>query len=418
MNPIVLKQDVVGRPDVKKVVVADAEPKNWRLFLQSDVFVVTKRVTFVRVFAIGGGGGTMGRGGGGSGELVCNVKGIPVSGSIPVTVGRGGGADGNQYDGMIAGAGGESSFGNFLKAAGGKPGNSFKGGDGGSGGGSGIATLNPKYGGSGGSAGSNGEPNDGIRKGGSGLSSSAFGQLKNFRHQQMFRVGKGGDGGSLNPSANPGGGGGGGIVFIDEQPIVGLRYLPPYMGRDGEGFGAGGGGGCFDLSSKLRTYISGGKGADGCVYVEWDPPIAKVAPVVRSLAMSVVFEKEFPPFEGPPVLPKTQDKKIEAQEYDEEVSFPPEEVLIVPLKFKSKEQLTQMLVDEFHQNLNDRFLKEALQNSFEATVLTCKNLERSGALSHMDYKKVHARLVKSLKSMHGFEPRPSKLTIARSEPRA
>ena len=179
-----------------------------------------------------------------------------------MTVGSGGQGGSQCYacnDIVGVSAGGSSSFGGFVAAAGGRPvlGVNLPGGDGGCGGGGSCNGGNT--GGSGGTGGA---------AGGSCSYSGGTGQNSAFTNgfalfvQNSMSAGIGGIGGVSSHAA----GGGGGGVLINGNGPSGQPGAQSFSGRGGSGYGGGGGGGGYN-GDAMRW--AGGNGAPGVVYVEW-----------------------------------------------------------------------------------------------------------------------------------------------------
>ena len=118
----------------------------YSIFTSSGLFIVPCGVQQVRALAVGGGSGGMNSdgGGGGSGYVRSGVFTVTPLQWIPITVGTGGPGSSTIFGCSYAfsqnsQAGGTSSFGTYLSAAGGEgySGNSDKALSGGSGGGAG-----------------------------------------------------------------------------------------------------------------------------------------------------------------------------------------------------------------------------------------------------------------------------------------
>lgn len=277
--------------------VGDSEQNNlMKILKDKKILVLTANISFfvdkinVTIIAIGGGagagfGGSLYRGGGGSGCL--SIKNCTISGKIDVVIGQGG--KGMIYGGDHSAMNGSSTtFGDYLSVSGGfGPSGTLSGGIGGSGGGAGNGShcaYNNGNGGNGGSGGSDGQNICNNWTGGKGLSANEYDHLKKYNF--IIRPGNGGRGGSSfstrdahtekgsptdikNQSSHSAGGGAGGIVLLpliysainpsggngEEEGEVGRNY-----GQGGEGFGAGGGGGSCN-----GKYNKGGDGAPGCI---------------------------------------------------------------------------------------------------------------------------------------------------------
>ena len=228
----------------------------------------------MRVLAVGGGsGGLSGNfGGGGSGYVRSGEFGVTPGQSVPVTVGSGG--VGSTYkennDSQDSKAGGTSSFGAFLSAAGGEGrsglGN-YEGAAGGSGGGEGYGCSQGTSG-AGGTNGSDGTENtDHDCVLGVGFGQGAFPLHKLFVRNRLT-PGAGGRGVNTTSPYFGGGGGGGGILLNGSGPNAKAGTSPIAGGFGGNGFGAGGGAGGH-LEPQPYPYFAGGRGADGLIYIEW-----------------------------------------------------------------------------------------------------------------------------------------------------
>ena len=236
------------------------------LFTATSEFKVPGGKEYVRAIAVGGGGGGHGGngGGGGSGKVDAGtIKVIPGS-TYQVTVGAGG-AGWEQGRSDLAGS--ASSFLN-LKGDGGWPSGAVIGGNGGSGGGGGghgscIGGATAQ-GGIGGSAGKTCT----IDLGGTGQGS--YSNFLSMFTKSILTAGQGGEHGLEKSSGTAyiSGGGAGGVLIDGKGPQGGdgsrkLGFGPG--ARGGIGYGAGGGGGGYD-----GVNYSGGNGASGMVYIEWD----------------------------------------------------------------------------------------------------------------------------------------------------
>ena len=238
-------------------------------FKASGTFIVPCEVRRVRVLAVGGGsGGLCGEfGGGGSGYVRSGEYGVTPGQAVAVTVGSGGEGSTSKYnDTQDSKAGGTSSFGAFLSAAGGEgrsgTGN-FAGAAGGSGGGEGTAYCNEGTSGAGGTDGSNGSKGCGSFGVGSGQ--GAF-PLHVLFIRNRLTPGAGGPGVSTSYPYRGGGGGGGGILLNGSGPNAQAGTNSIAGGFGGNGFGARGGAGGVVLGTLV---FAGGRGADGLVYIEW-----------------------------------------------------------------------------------------------------------------------------------------------------
>ena len=230
----------------------------------------------IDIFCVGGGG----RGGnpsslvagafygasGGAGGYTATARKQAVTGSYNITIGNGS----TQSDV----AGGVTSFGTLLSAAGGNSGHVgtvnastgtdvLTGKDGGSGSGGGVSS-NSNYG-TGGSDGSNGEqgyPNRNTGGSGQGTTTREFGEATGKLYAG------GGAGGRAMASQTPivsmggdGGGGTGGFIDTSGSASSALRQNPA-AGAANTGSGGGGGVGYRSSSSK-SLYIEGANGGSG-----------------------------------------------------------------------------------------------------------------------------------------------------------
>lgn len=244
-------------------------------FSENGVFVPPPGVRQVQVIAIGGGagggaGGTSHRGGGGSGHLMVSTIDLRDGAPIAITIGDGG-AGGTGLDSREGHAGGDTLFGDYMRAPGGAaPGQSMlRGGDGGSGGGAGGGSSRALPGGDGGRRGTNGQQLSNW-EGGAGISSSAYIQLD----PAVATDGPGGAGGRAGSVGNPGGGGGGGLIVHGQPvPTAGDGGFTDSnlnnFGHGGTGYGAGGGGGTCDYKWPTTFYMRGGRGAPGALLISW-----------------------------------------------------------------------------------------------------------------------------------------------------
>ena len=240
-------------------------------FKASGTFIVPCGVRRVRVLAVGGGsGGLNGRlGGGGSGYVSSGEIGVTAGQAVPVTVGSGGeGSTYKENNGtQDSKAGGTSSFGAFLSAAGGEGRSgsaNYRGAAGGSGGGEGNG-YSPGTSGAGGTNGSNGSSGSGHW--GVGLGQGAFPSHVLFIRNRLT-PGAGGRGVSTTHPYYGGGGGGGGILLNGSGPNAQAGTSSIAGGFGGNGFGAGGGAG-GRIEGYREPMFAGGRGADGLVYIEW-----------------------------------------------------------------------------------------------------------------------------------------------------
>ena len=220
----------------------------------AQTFTVPPGVSSVRVVVVGGGGGGAGShyGGGGSGYVLYGK--YDVAGTVTVTVGAGGNGGIANTNNAPGSKGATSSFGGYLSASGGNGGNTNGpgGGNGGSGGGGAGNSGCAGKGGQGGSAGQNGC----SYSGGSG------GHFDNLAGAVLASLTAGG-GGAAGSSSHSGGGGAGGLLIAGAGPTA-VNGGASWSGKGGVGYGSGGGGGGYNGSRP-----TGGKGANGVVYIEW-----------------------------------------------------------------------------------------------------------------------------------------------------
>jgi hypothetical protein len=251
-------------------------------FTASGTWVKPAGVSQVTVSLIGGGGGGGGGegtadggggGGGGAGRAYYDQV-LNVSGDVTVTVGAGGAGGALEANG---GAGGTTSFGGLLSAAGGA---------------GGLASINSaNYGGTGGASGTGaaggaaGNPNQVPGPGGNGAldangitgSGGGGGAAGQANPGGNGGGGGGGDadpghGGDIGTCSGCGGGGGGGgrggngiLAGINASNGGGLGVAA----KGGSGYGAGGGGGTGESGGGGVDAGAGGAGAVGKVYVSW-----------------------------------------------------------------------------------------------------------------------------------------------------
>ena len=136
------------------------------------------------------------------------------------------------------------------------------GGSGGSGGGgscNGGTTPNPK-------GGTDGAGGDACNQP-AGTGQGSFAPHFSLIRYANFTAGAGGLGGVTSHSP---GGGGGGVRYFGGGPN-GADGAQGFSGKGGQGYGGGGGAGGYESSFCTFRY-SGGNGAYGLVYVEWDGP--------------------------------------------------------------------------------------------------------------------------------------------------
>lgn len=264
-----------------------------------------------RVYAVGGGGGGgkaansnygyVGGGGGGGGFVTIQDCVIAEDTAIDVICGAGGTCPTNSAtDGS---AGGTTSFGSLLTAAGGNGGYGFKndsstscqGGDGGAGGGAGCGDKakggnGSLFGGGGGSL-QNGDPGTGGEYGGDGGAANKSGVVGTVFSDPLISIlfdasvikdpspgasystrrgGSGGYGGGGGDTTTDGNGGGGGYCSnggsvpaeysTDQSGMFGSGGGGGYCsdGRPPNGGGGGGGGGLFDMGVGGDGQGSGG----------------------------------------------------------------------------------------------------------------------------------------------------------------
>ena len=251
-------------------------------------FKVISNATEVRVLAVGGGGGGANgiSGGGGSGYVTVDKVDVKQGELFEVFVGGGGkGGDQVQNTNLIKGNtnGYTSKFGESVVAEGGKSvypitgqwQDAFNenGGDGGSGGGaSGYQCLQGHGGAEGnngadcGSNDARGEPPIGVGGHGQGKYMSSLTIFK----ENWFAAGEGG----LNTQTDVdngwgSGGGAGGIMLNGYGPEAENGGSATYSAEGGKGYGAGGGSGGWDEGT-AGIRFTGGNGASGLVYIEWD----------------------------------------------------------------------------------------------------------------------------------------------------
>lgn len=252
----------------------------FKVFTNSDVFLIPEDVVTLRVTVVGGGGGgggghlNRGSAGGGGGGGAVKSRQIFVGGykHIDVVVGKGG--EGSVKGGENGRRGENSSFGYFIVAEGGGGGFSgyynttsgyggVGGGSGGGGGGNGSFRM---CSGNGGTAGSYGMSGAVSKNGGAGGAGTAWDSLTDFIRLVSYSPGAGG--GCRGPVSVYNGGGGGGGLILDVNQIKaedGADSIETYGGLGGAGgigFGAGGGGG-------TGAEGAGGKGAAGVIYIEY-----------------------------------------------------------------------------------------------------------------------------------------------------
>jgi len=253
-------------------------------FTSDDVFVVPVGVTAINVLAVGGGGGGANghQGGGGAGYVTVGTVSVASGQSIDITIGVGGsGANDAVGSNSIVGltAGGLTSFGGLLSAAGGGvvSGVNQSGQSGGSGGG--AACNSGSLGGQGGSGGSDGQR---CQSGSSmpiGYGQGDYTALLSLFVENLITAGVGGLGGT---GTHAGGGGAGGIL-INGLGISADAGNAAFSALGGEGYGAGGGAGGLNFNINSTRY-GGGDGAAGLVYIEFLGD-ANAVPVPPTLAL-------------------------------------------------------------------------------------------------------------------------------------
>lgn len=215
-------------------------------------------ITCVGGGAGGGCGGTMYRGGGGSGNLSGKLVYVSTSTCAKIIVGQGGECGkyktkpGDGEDTKVI----SDSF--QVIAVGGKicrkP---IWGGSGLSGGGSG--TIEDGKGGDGGS----GTDGFGVDTfcGGTSIKTDYVDKIFTLYHEFSFGLG-----GKANSGKYASGGGGGGIVISGFANVNGNNGAEGMGSKGGEGYGAGGGGGYYFEDDNI--YGDGGAGAFGCVVID------------------------------------------------------------------------------------------------------------------------------------------------------
>lgn len=234
-----------------------------QIILEDTTWTVPDGVTkvFVRIFGGGGAGGALGAYyscGGGGGHMATGTFEVTPGQQIPITIGNGG--KGAVYDSYGNGtyiqaptAGGTSSFGTLLSAAGGGiPGTQYNGGDGGSGGGGAAVGGNGSYGGGGGGGGFVHYTQNGKMNGGSG---GTYGGGGGGGYSGNY-YGYGGSGGTYGGTG--GDGGKSGTAGTDTTDMD-LDYTGSGAGgtSDGWGYGGGGGGGYGGNGGDGATWYSG-----------------------------------------------------------------------------------------------------------------------------------------------------------------
>ncbi len=297
--------DVATKGYVDGAVGAGSAASKSQFFTSNGTFnQSTCSCTLVWVSLVGGGGGGGGGssgggagGGGGAGEAAVKYSiSLAVGGSYTVTVGSGG--TGGAHD-VNGGDGGSSSFGDFVKVAGGKGGGRGNGGGSGTGGAGGTSTGSGA--GTGGSAGAAGgvcgsEVTSFVLAGSGGGGGGSSGPGGNGGHCVLTSSAQGANGGTCGGYGCSGGGAGGAAFSIgagvagsdasasgcngygDGQlvadigsggggghPCACASPGPDNGGVGGTGGGGGGGGGGICSS----WVSSGGNGGTGGVLVEW-----------------------------------------------------------------------------------------------------------------------------------------------------
>lgn len=247
----------------------------------------------VRVLAVGGGSGGLNgnAGGGGSGYVRTGIFAVSPFDWIQVTVGTGGAGSSKQMGVpnshlQNSGAGGTTSFGSYLSAAGGEGKNGSLGtsASGGSGGGQGVGCYvrSGSTSGMGSTGGSTGfKANTSTCAGwDAGPGQGSYVSLLKIFTRNLLEPGDGGKGNSYKHNNyyiygfsgdwHPGGGGGGGVLLNGNGPTAQAGESRYSNGFGGSGYGAGGGaGGCYWTNDPSTTSYAGGRGADGIVYIEW-----------------------------------------------------------------------------------------------------------------------------------------------------
>ena len=222
----------------------------------------------------GGGGGSGAAGGGAAGFVRSEVFELKPNVVVKITVGKGGkGSTLKDNCSQDSQPGGRSfSVDTFTRMAE-KTTRvpviyNWQGASGGSGGGEGCNYTSGYCGsGSGGSGGSNGNYASHGETFGFGRGQGNYTKILKQFNQSSISAGAGGKG-RLYAAA---GGGGAGGILIDGLGPSGGDGAQPAGSQGGKGYGAGGGSGFIDLNKKyyFNTFLNGGDGADGVVYIEW-----------------------------------------------------------------------------------------------------------------------------------------------------
>jgi hypothetical protein len=255
------------------------------VYSSSGTWAKPSGITFVQVQLWGGGAGggaggigTSANGGGGGGGGGCNMLTFPASAlpsTVTVTIGAGGagGAAQTSGSGAIGSAGGNTTFGSFLKAIGGSGGTIATNNAGGAGGGNGFSTTNG-YGTAGGSqSGTQANGNSAEYGGGSGgagnVSGAGFGAAGG---SSMF----GGCGGAGGNPINSSVGGRSYLGGISTDTLTALNTTGATSGSElsvngaagvaqradlpvGGGGGAGASGAISNYPFQARNYLANGR---------------------------------------------------------------------------------------------------------------------------------------------------------------
>ncbi len=216
----------------------------------------------LKIFMIGGGGSGYGghSGAGGAGYITTvNADKISKGTTIKVNIGAGGvgtlmlGANKGQATTITILGNTYTANGGLSAIHGNAPGGA------GSSGGGGAGNAGP--GGNGGSGGSNGA-NGSTYVGGAGMGTSAFQNAINFIGNSAYNF-RAGLGGTTGNSTHSGGGGAGGIICDNISYPTAENGGDTTSGKGGQGFGAGGGSGGYNIN----TFYYGGAGAPGMAYI-------------------------------------------------------------------------------------------------------------------------------------------------------
>lgn len=216
----------------------------------------------VRIFGGGGAGYNSASGGGGGGGWMNNdiFTNLTPGQVIPINIGAGGTVLWNSTNtSWYSTAGGTTTFGSYLSAAGGEAGKWDMGGNGGSGGGGNSGGIGYQFGGGGGGAGDGG--NGGLWGGGGG-------GITNGGNGGTYGGG-GGGGGTNNRTTHYGGnggtyGGGGGV-----GGVVGWSYSTSFIGGSKGIGGTYGGNGGTGFISIVKKYINGVLAENGTNTLGW-----------------------------------------------------------------------------------------------------------------------------------------------------